>query len=341
MTLHIDTLATTDIDQLIAIYLSGELTSAESKELKAWIDASEENRKHFLDMQEVWFSTVSDKDGKRFDKDAAYRLFLAKTTKRSNYSTKRLWRHAMGAAAAVVVAVVVSLFAYRQGGNQVKNQFADITIEAPNGSRTKLFLPDGTSVWLNAGSKITYSQGFAVSERKVRLSGEGYFEVTRNEELPMEVITDELSVTVLGTTFNFRNYPDEEEIVVSLEKGKILSSNLLRKEQKFTLAPDEKVTMNKRTRMMTLSAGSAKNLSGWIDGNLFFDEKLLPDIIQTLERSYNVQIRLTDPSLRDFRFYGQFSRTENTVQDVLDKLVATNRVEYLMDGDEIILMSKR
>lgn len=333
---------TQHIDNLISTYFSGELTPGELKELREWIDESAGNRRHFLKMQEVWFSSISDSDAGRFDKDAAYRLFLEKTgeTRKRRLSRKAVLRALTGAAAVVLIAVV-SLFAYRQGSNRVKNLFSNIVIEAPHGSRTKLYLPDSTLVWLNAGSKITYSQGFGVSERKVYLTGEGYFEVVRNEKLPMHVITDELRVDVLGTTFNFRNYPDEEEIVVSLEKGKIVSRNELKAGQSFTLTPNQKVTLNKKTKVMVLSDVDAGNISGWIDGSLFFDEKLLPDIVRTLERSYGVGIRIADPSLNTFRFYGHFSRVENTIQEVLDRLVATDRLEYIIDGEDIVLIPKR
>ncbi len=330
----------THTDELITTYLSGEPTSAELEELKAWVDASPENRKHFLNIQEVWFSSVGGADGKRFDKDAAYKRFLNKTAGKRRRFLGRVLRPVIGVAAAAALAGIVWLFAYRQGGDQIRSLFSNIVIEAPLGSRTKLYLPDSTLVWLNAGSRITYSQGFAVSERKIHLSGEGYFEVARNEKLPMQIITDEVRVEVLGTVLNFRNYPDEEEVVVSLEKGRIVSQNMLATNQQFTLAPNQKATLNKKTRMMRVSEVPARNVSGWIDGSLFFDERLLPDIIRTLERSYNVNIRMADESMNNFRFYGQFSRTENTIKDVLDRLKATNRLEYLVNGSEIVLIPK-
>ena len=80
----------------------------------------------------------------------------------------------------------------------MKDTFADISVEAPLGSKTKLYLPDGTLVWLNAGSRMTYSQGFGVDNRKVELEGEGYFEVKRNEKVPFFVKTKDLQLQVLG-----------------------------------------------------------------------------------------------------------------------------------------------
>lgn len=92
---------------------------------------------------------------------------------------------------------------------------------------------------------------------------------------------------------------------------------------------------------MLLSEVIFKNTTGWKDGGLFFDELLLPDIIKTLERSYNVRIRVVDDSLNNFRFYGYFNRTENTIRDVLDRLVETKKLKYLMNDSEIIIIPNK
>ena len=136
---------------------------------------------------------------------------------RQEFRLSALWRYA----AIIAVILAVGCFSYWQGGVNVKDTFADISVEAPLGSRTKLYLPDGTLVWLNAGSRMTYSQGFGVDNRKVELEGEGYFEVQRNEKLPFFVKTKDLQLQVLGTKFNFRDYPEDHEVVVSLLEGKV------------------------------------------------------------------------------------------------------------------------
>lgn len=114
------------------------------------------------------------------------------------------------------------------------------------GARTKMHLPDGTAVWLNAGSKLSYSQGFGIDNRDVRLEGESYFEVSRNENLPFCVKTKEVKVRVLGTKFNFRNYQDDNEAVVNLLEGKVSLMNGLRKMSEQYLAPGECMTLDKQ-----------------------------------------------------------------------------------------------
>lgn len=112
---------------------------------------------------------------------------------------------------------------------------------------------------------------------------------------------------MLGTKFNFRDYPEDHEVVVSLLEGKVGLNNLLREEKEAVLSPDERAVLNKANGLLTVESVTASNASQWTDGYLFFDEELLPDIAKELERSYNVKIHIANDSLKTFRFYGNFS----------------------------------
>ena len=230
-----------------------------------------------------------------------------------------------------------SFYNYWQGEVNVKDTFADISVEAPLGSKTKLYLPDGTLVWLNAGSRMTYSQGFGVDNRKVELEGEGYFEVKRNEKVPFFVKTKDLQLQVLGTKFNFRDYPEDHEVIVSLLEGKVELNNLLRKEKEAVLAPDERAVLNKANGLLKVESVTASNASQWTDGYLFFDEELLPDIAKKLERSYNVKIHIANDSLKTFRFYGNFVRREQSIQEVLEALASTEKMQYKIEERNITI----
>lgn len=158
------------IDELIVSYLSNELDGNAVHELKEWIAASVENEKYFMQRQEIWFSAISVKEDVKYDKSKAFEQFknrianqrLNDKRERENFCLSKFWRYA----AVIVILFSVSYFSYWRGGISIKEEFSDIIVEAPLGSRTKLTLPDGTLVWLNAGSRITYSQGFGVGNRK-------------------------------------------------------------------------------------------------------------------------------------------------------------------------------
>ena len=191
--------------------------------------------------------------------------------------------------------------------------------------------------WLNAGSRITYSQGFGVGNRKIELIGEGYFEVKRNEEVPFLVKTNSLLVKVLGTKFNFRDYPDDAEAIVSLSEGKVALNNLLKKEKEAFLLPNERVVLNKKNGRMHVEYSTVSNALQWTNGYLFFDEELLPDVVKELERSYNVKIQIASDTLNTFRFYGNFVHREQNIQEVLEALSATRKIHYIIEGHNITL----
>ena len=329
------------IDELIATYLTEGLDKNALAELKAWIAASPENEDYFIQQREVWFSAVSREAASKYNKDKAFDTFKnrigsrkqVEKAPRQEFRLSALWRYA----AIIAVILAVGCFSYWQGGVNPFATFADISVEAALGSRTKLYLPDGTLVWLNAGSRMTYSQGFGVDNRKVELEGEGYFEVQRNEKLPFFVKTKDLQLQVLGTKFNFRDYPEDHEVVVSLLEGKVELNNLLKKEKEAFLAPDERAILNKANGLMTVETVTASNASQWTDGYLFFDEELLPDIVKELERSYNVNIHIANDSLNKFRFYGNFVRREQSIQEVLDALASTEKIQYKIEERNITI----
>ncbi len=329
------------IDELIANYLTEGLDKNALDELKTWIAASAENQQYFIRQREIWFSAVSREAASVYDKDKAFENFRNRvesqkeiqSTSRRGFSLSALWRYA----AVVAIIIAVGCISYWQGEVNVKDTFADISVEAPLGSKTKLYLPDGTLVWLNAGSRMTYSQGFGVDNRKVELEGEGYFEVKRNEKIPFFVKTKDLQLQVLGTKFNFRDYPEDHEVVVSLLEGKVGLNNLLREEKEAVLSPDERAVLNKANGLLTVESVTAYNASQWTDGYLFFDEELLPDIAKELERSYNVKIHIANDSLKTFRFYGNFVRREQNIQEVLEALASTEKMQYKIEERNITI----
>ena len=329
------------IDELIANYLTEGLDKNALDELKTWIAASAENQQYFIRQREIWFSAVSREAASVYDKDKAFENFRNRvesqkeiqSTSRRGFSLSALWRYA----AVVAIIIAVGCISYWQGEVNVKDTFADISVEAPLGSKTKLYLPDGTLVWLNAGSRMTYSQGFGVDNRKVELEGEGYFEVKRNEKIPFFVKTKDLQLQVLGTKFNFRDYPEDHEVVVSLLEGKVGLNNLLREEKEAVLSPDERAVLNKANGLLTVESVTASNASQWTDGYLFFDEELLPDIAKELDRSYNVKIHIANDSLKTFRFYGNFVRREQNIQEVLEALASTEKMQYKIEERNITI----
>lgn len=288
--------------------------------------------------EELWVSSAVADDTQQYDVDQAFERFRKRTgldqSGRQSYKWYRTWSVA---AVAIVLLGLITITAYWQGSRQIQSNFSDIVVEAPLGSKTKLTLPDGSTVWLNAGSKMVYSQGFGVSDRRLAFQGEGYFEVEKNDEMPFLVQTHDVNVTVVGTKFNFRNYPEDEEAVVELLEGKVALENQLKEESVRYLSPNEKMVLHKATGKMDITSAKVKEATLWTENILLFDEDLLPDIVRELERSYHVQIEIENEDLKQTRFYGQFNQLEQNIYDVLDMLSETGKLKYHEEGKVIYL----
>ena len=308
-----------------------ELDEKSFSELKRWSMESETNRIYVRDQLEIWFSSGVLSDKTFFNKNEAFDLFKQRVAEAGrNKRLRRFSWKVIYRVAAVVLLLLLPLATYWQGKEVVKHNFADMVVEAP------LYLPDGTLVWLNAGSKIVYSQGFGVDDRNLSLEGEGYFEVTKNEKIPFVVETRELNLKVLGTKFNFKNYPEDEEVTVNLMEGKVALQNELKKMPALYLAPREKMVLNKRTGIIKKSKTHVEYSNAWSRNELFFDEELLEDIAKKLMRSYDVKIQVAD-SLRNKRFYGSFKIIGNTIDEVLQTIASTNRMQYRYEDEKYIL----
>lgn len=291
---------------------------------------------HRLTDEEIWFSAVDAENLARFDKDAALAVFRSRVASAEHLRRRR--RMIAGFAfAALALFAFISIFSFRQGRASISNQMAEIVISVPKGARTSTQLPDGTVVWLNAGSRLSYSQNFGIDERLIDLVGEGYFEVARNERLPFSVTTDHLQVRVLGTKFNLRDYPEDADATVSLAEGSVALLVRTAPEEEFRLQPDQRASLNKRTGKITVEEHESATASQWTDGRLVFDGEALESIILDLERNYDISIVVMDDALLGLHFYGAFLRQEQSLTEIMDALAATGRLEYEQDGRTIKL----
>ncbi|MDR1624696.1 MAG: FecR domain-containing protein [Tannerellaceae bacterium] len=327
-----------DIDDLLVEYFSGNTNGELLTQLERRMEESEETSDYVRTQLEIWFSSGVAGNELSFDAYKAYMRYKQRISKAGKpektaraFPWKMLYR-----AVAVILILLLPLVGYWGGKETVKQTFADVVVEVPMGARTKLSLPDGTAVWLNAGSRIVYSQGFGVDDRKLRLEGEGYFEVVKDDNKPFEIKTQELNLRVVGTKFNLKNYPDDEEVTVNLLEGKVALTNILRAMPELYLEPEERIVLNKRTGIMKKSKTDVTNTNAWARNELYFDEELLEVIAKKLMRSYDVKIEVAD-SLRNKRFYGYFKITGNNVDDVLKAMASTNQMKYTYKNDIYIL----
>jgi ferric-dicitrate binding protein FerR (iron transport regulator) len=326
------------IEDLMIRLFENDLDVSGRKELEEWISLSPENRKCFEEEQEIWFSAEDNEILSRYDKEKAFEVFRQRVAASS--ASNRHWRHLrvwMRYAAGLVIIGVLVLTAFFYSRNRMASRFVDVVIEAPRGGLAKLSLPDGSQVWLNSNSKIIYSQGFGITDRKLRLIGEGYFKVKRNQKLPFSISSGNLLIHDLGTQFNVRNYSSDAEAEITLTEGKVSFQDLRNIKTVYYLQPNQKAVIAKASGIVKLKNCDAVANSQWTTGQLIFDGQSMQYLIQTLERSYNVKINVMNPAVMRCHFYGDFLRHDQSLNEVLRALSSTGRFRYKIQGTHVTL----
>jgi len=189
----------------------------------------------------------------------------------------------------------------------VDSELAFVTVENLPGQSTKTTLPDGTIIWLNGDSKLSYStQFFAEEDRDVNLSGEAYFDVTHDASKPFQVMTDDVIVKVLGTSFNVEAFPDED-VVTTLVEGKVEINNL-EGEYLTDLSSGQQVVYSKEDQRIIKRKVDTEYYASWKDGYITFNNFRLEDLAPRLERFYNIEIVFKNQASKDLKISGRALR---------------------------------
>lgn len=207
------------------------------------------------------------------------------------------------------------------------------TLEIPRGGEYLLTLSDGTMIYLNSESTLSFPVKFQGKERKVYLTGEAYFKVAKNTEHPFVVTAGELEVLVTGTTFGVRAYKDEKDIQTTLESGQVT----VRVEGKSVkLVPNKQVLFNKLTMGMEVRDVDVDLYLAWADGRLVYDNCPLEKILTDLGRWYNIDVFYSRDELRSYQFSLNMKKHEEFIQ-VLELIGKTGEVQFEVKDNTVIV----
>lgn len=325
----------TNIDSLILSFLERTISSEELQVLRKWVKESAENETYFRRFEESWLISAGSADKFRFHKEQAYRTFIARVNSTNKKIKNRVFtiRKVFYYAACILLIFMAGigtqyLFVYFQD-----KELLTYSLEAPRKAKVKMSLPDGSLVWLNAASTLCYNNQFGISNRDLTLQGEGYFEISKNPELPLIVTSGSVKVKVLGTKFNVQNYQDDDEIRVALLEGSIDFSDH-RYDKSIVMKPNQLITCNKRTGVLTLKDVNAEYSNSWVYGDVFFNEEKLGTIAKVLERAFDVTVRFENDDLRNLIFYGDITIEADNIVQIMDIMAATNKFNYRYDMDK-------
>lgn len=243
---------------------------------------------------------------------------------------RRLWLRI--SAAAAVLALVSTLVLHLLPAERPEQLF---TVEAPQGTHSRISLPDGTQVWLNAGSALSYGSSFNETSREVSLSGEAYFEVARHAALPFRVEARGCTFTVLGTKFDISAYAEDPAVTAALLEGALRFES---EDKQEAMTPGDLVTYDCATATVRREQVDVRQYRAWIDGVIRYDAITLPSLLMRLAREYDVEIDLRTRRFDDTTFRISLSSAQNiksvmrALCDILPISVSCEGCRYVVDA---------
>ena len=209
-------------------------------------------------------------------------------------------------------------------------------LEIPRGGEFCLTLSDGTRVWLNSETSIQYPVAFGAKERRVFVQGEAYFEVAKDAKKPFTVQFMSSSVTVLGTSFNIRAYPEEKRSQTTLAEGSV---RIYSPGSSMLLKPGEQAEVSALSGEMVKQEVEVKNFTSWKDVRFVFEQQPLEDIMRTLERWYDIRVIFKDEGAKRISLSGNMKRYGDFSQ-VMKMLQMTGDVRFELHGNDVYITTE-
>lgn len=351
-------------NDLIIKFLNREISVEEENNLLDWVNAKPVNRFYFNSIRDTWYSASQLTQTSFFNEAGALDKLHKHINAYSDKSKKYNFSYFLK-----VAAILLGVFAL--GGissylfiNKTTSSNQVVKVLAPKGSRSVAYLPDGTVVWLNAGSELSYKVNSG-KNREVKLSGEAFFKVKTDKKHPFIVQAKGLSIKALGTSFNVKAYPEEKKVTTTLVEGIV---NIEKQEGGtlkpivITMKPNQKVVIftdstlyfheklkiedNKATNeiaevldeIKSIPAIKAQNVNtelytSWKDERWIIDSEEFGNLATLLERRYNVNIQFQTDELKKYRFSGTF--TNETIEQAMSLMRYSLPFNFTIDKNNI------
>ena len=332
-----------DIQQLVS-YLTGNCSKKEQELVEQWLHMSDDNMGLFNEFKQAWDYTSVKNDSCLIDINSRWDDFK----KRANFneaipvevvddsrslSLKGIYYYAASIAAVIVVLFGLYLLFDKENEADTYSYTARVAQ-----FDTPFTLPDGSDIIMNQGANVEYPEYFSSDMRKVNFKGEAFFDIAHNPHKPMVIATDNVRVKVLGTSFNLCNCIGSDEITVYLETGKILfySVDIIdgSVQEQIILLPGEKGVYNKNTGLISKHQFTNNNHAAWKTGVLEFVNAPLPDVIKTIEKTYNISIS-SDKALSDYMLTARYNN--ETPESIFESLQIIFGLDYEINDNSVLI----
>ena len=319
------------MDQRIIKYYAGELSKEERKTLLKDAFSDQALKKEMMDYQHLQSLMQLHPQAKNefIGKKSWERFMQARRTEK----WKRLFLHFLRYAAVILVCVASTWWITYSSGHGDMSRAVVQELSVPAGQRAHIVLPDGSKVWVNAGSVLSYPSVFG-KERRIKLTGEAFFEVAKDAS-PFIVSTGRVDVRALGTQFNVFNYPTEK-LTVALLEGSVRVYHHDQEQQGVLLRPQQQLTESADGRFQVSDITQDPII--WKDGLYAFNKQKLRDILKKLELYYDVKFTVKDASILEYEYTGKFRQRDGVMEvlRIIRKIHPFN-IKQIENTNEIIL----
>lgn len=310
-----------DFEALVGLYLSGSASAKEVELLESIVKNDSEKKKAFFEIKRSWIIAAT--ASQKFDTEKAWEKVQKSTTRETKEKIKPLYpRSTIGliwkVAASVLILVAAAYFAFNY------LQYREKTLVAED-TAIEQTLKDGTKVSLNKGSTLKYPTSFSKEERRVRIKGEGYFEVASDKEKPFIVEALDAEIHVLGTSFYVKTNIEEESLDLVVFSGKVVLVTAGKKSKE--LKAGDKIHYKKEQKEIETGINTDPNIISWKTQTFTFDNTSLDIVFSVVSNTYGVDIRLRDEQLKSCELTATF--TERTLEDVLRIIKETFDIRYV------------
>jgi transmembrane sensor len=332
-----------DINEIIIASFSGETNPDELNRLKCWLQESEENQRNFETLRQFWNNShtffITDNHEEVYQKLNG--LINQKVPVIPIHAKKAGPKPGVWLSVAAVILVIIAfsfLFFQKQQVEPVQLSVQKIEKSNPAGRKSRIILPDSSLVWLNSESKIVFYDNYGETERVVWLDGEAYFEVKENVDQVFKVITDNITTTAIGTSFNINTYYNLIRVSLITGKVKIENSREAIHERDVFLNAGEEIIYDVQKSQLTRQKIDVKEAIYWKDRILYFKKASFNEVMETLERWYGVQFVFDEQLDQNWNFTGKFYN-EN-LENVLLAISFARKFDFAINHQMVYLKTK-
>lgn len=323
--------------ELIAGYLSGEINSSETETLEIWRKSSPENEHTFQELREIWILTTASDKSNIPDKEIVWSKLTSKmkiVKDKQLYSRQFLVRIAsIAASIALIIGLSFSYFT----SYETNLPLNEIIVRTQGGQKSEMILPDGTSVWLNSKSSITYDTGYGIKNRTVHLDGEAFFDVMHNDNKTFEIISGDIKTVVHGTAFGVKAYKEDNSVDVSLLRGHVTIHSASANKLLANLNPNQKAVISKNTLITQIAYCNAETENIWRYGRLRIEGDYVSEVISKMSRWYGVNMSIQGTPKNEQYW---FTVKTESLTEMLSLINRITPIHYSINGEEVIIRYK-